>query len=500
MMEERIKNKNLTDKIKTAKDASLIIKNGMNIATSGFTPAGYPKAVPLALAQRVRETGEKLKINLITGASVGDELDGELSREGIINKRIPYQTHKDCRNSINSGDIKFLDMHLSHVAQFINYDFFGDIDVAIVEAIAITEEGYIIPSTSVGNTPTILQKAKKIIIEINISQPLELEGIHDIYVIENPPYRKPIPILQSSDRIGTSCIPIEINKLEAIVITDIKDNVRPFAPIDDFSTMMARHLIDFLEKEVKTGRLPENLLPLQSGVGSVANAVLIGLLDSRFVNLEFYTEVIQDSVLDLIDAGKVKIASGSSLTFSKSGLVRFYDNISKYKNKIILRPQEISNSPEVIRRLGVISLNTAIEVDIYGNVNSTNIMGSKMMNGIGGSGDFTRNAYISVFTTQSIAKNGDISAIVPMVAHHDHTEHDVQIIITEQGIADLRGLCPKERAKIIIENCTHPIYRDRLYDYYKRAIGKRNSQTPIILKEALSWHERFEEKGTMRLS
>ncbi len=70
-------------------------------------------------------------------------------------------------------------------------------------------------------------------------------------------------------------------------------------------------------------------------------------------------------------------------------------------------------------------------MDIYGNVNSTNIMGSKMMNGIGGSGDFTRNAYLSIFVTSSIAKNRDISCVVPMVSHVDHTEHDVQVIVTE---------------------------------------------------------------------
>lgn len=499
MIENRIRNKKLLSKITSAEEASLLIKDGMTIATSGFTPSGYPKKVPLALCNKIRKNNEKIKINLITGASVGDELDGEFSRLNIINKRFPYQTQKDCRNRINSGDIDFVDMHLSHVPQSISYGFLGDIDIGIIEAIAITEDGGIIPSTSVGISPTIAKNAKKIIVELNTNQPLELEGIHDIYIPNNPPNRLPIPIINTSDRIGTNYIEVDIDKIECIVLSNIVDNVRPFAESSEVSKKMADNLIEFIENEIKLGRIPKELLPLQSGVGSVANAVLKGLLDSEFNNIELYTEVIQDAVFDLIDAGKVKKASGTSITPSEEGLKRFYKNITKYKDKIILRPQEISNNPEVIRRLGIISLNTAIEVDIFGNVNSTNIMGKKMMNGIGGSGDFTRNAYISIFFTESIAKNGDISTIVPMVSHHDHTEHDVQVIITEQGVADLRGLSPKEKAKVIIENCANPIYKDILYDYFNKAIENEKSHTPILLNESLSFHDRFVKTGTMKV-
>lgn len=167
------------------------------------------------------------------------------------------------------------------------------------------------------------------------------------------------------------------------------------------------------------------------------------------------------------------------------------------RDKIILRPQEISNNPEVIRRLGVIAMNTAIEADIYGNVNSTHIMGSKMMNGIGGSGDFSRNGTITIFSTPSTAKGGKISSIVPMVSHVDHTEHEVMVLVTEQGYADLRGLSPKERAVKIIENCAHPDFRDELMDYYRRACDSSALHTPHILSEALSWHSRFLDTGSM---
>ena len=498
-MKDRIKGNHLIEKIVNPEEASRLIKIGMTIGTSGFTPSGYPKEVPLALSRRLDKYGEKLSITLITGASVGEELDGEFAKRGIITKRIPYQTNDHCRNSINNGDIDFIDIHLSQLSQYINYGFLGKMDLGIVEAIEISEEGYIIPSTSVGITPTIIDKAEELIVEINTSQPKELKGIHDIYKVNNPPNREHIPILKASDRIGMNFIPLNISKVKAIVITDKKDDVRPFATISENNLKMAELLIGFIDEEIRKKRLPKELLPIQSGVGSVANAVLSGFKNTDFENLNFYTEVIQDSMLDLIDCGKVNIASGTAITPSPKGLEKFYRDIDKYKEKIVLRPQEISNNPEVIRRLGVIALNTAIEADIYGNVNSTHIMGKKIMNGIGGSGDFARNSYISIFFTESTAKNGNISSIVPFVSHVDHTEHDVDIIITEEGLADLRGLSPKERALSIINNCSNRYYRPMLMDYYKMITNKSISHTPQILRNAFSWHEKFELEGTMRI-
>jgi succinyl-CoA:acetate CoA-transferase len=381
----------------------------------------------------------------------------------------------------------------------MSYGFLGNIDVAIVEAVGITETGGIIPSTSVGISPQALKLADRVIIEINTKQPIGLEGVHDIYMTKNPPNREPIPITHPKDRIGKPYMTVDFEKVVAVVPSDVLDKVRPLGAIDENSRKISRYIIEFLKKEVEAGRLPENLLPLQSGVGSVANAVLGGLVDSDFENLTCYTEVIQDSMLDLIDAGKVTVASGTSFTPSKEGLKRLIDGIDHYSKHCILRPMEISNHPEIARRLGVIAMNTAIEVDIYGHVNSTNIMGSRMMNGIGGSGDFTRNAYLSIFTTVSIAKDGDISSIVPMVSHVDHTEHDVDVIVTEQGLADLRGLSPIERADVIIKNCAHPLYKDKLRNYLDQAIEvSKYKHEPHILSEALAYHDGFLKNGSMK--
>lgn len=493
---ERIRNASIREKIMTAEEAALAIETGMTIATSGFTPAGHPKVVPRAIAKRVLEEGAPKKLNLYTGASVGDELDGELARAGAIHKRLPYQTQNDMRKGINAGEIHFLDMHLSSVADQVRNGFLGEIDFAIIEAVAITEEGHVIPSTSLGNTPVFVSCAKKVIIEINSSQPEALEGMHDVYEPVKPPHRQPIPILKSTDRIGTPYLSIDPDKIHGVVFSDIPDSVSPFRGTDEVSEKISQNLIAFLEREVAMGRLPENLLPLQSGVGAVANAVLGGLNQSAFKDLNMYSEVIQDSVLDLLDSGTLSMASASSLTLSPKGLEKLYQNLSFYKDKIIIRPQEISNNPEVIRRLGIISMNTAIEVDIFGHVNSTNIMGTKMMNGIGGSGDFTRNAYISIFSTPSTAKDGMISSIVPMVSHCDHTEHDVQIVITEQGVADLRGLSPKERAAQIIEKCAHPDYKEALWSYLDGY--KHGGHIAHDMEKALSWHIQFLKTGSMK--
>jgi succinyl-CoA:acetate CoA-transferase len=497
-IKDRVRNSALQAKITTAEAAAALIKPGMNLGVSGFTPAGYPKAVPLALAARMK--ADPFKVNLWTGASVGKELDGALSEVGGIARRLPYQTNDAVRKQINSGDICYTDLHLSHVAQMSRYGYLGgDVDVAIIEACAITAEGHIIPTTSLGNTASFVQSAKQVIIEVNVTQPLELEGMHDVYVPLDPPHRLPVPITKVDDRVGTPYIVCDPAKIVAIVPCDIPDFVRPLAAIDDDAKAMSAHLIEFFQSEIKLGRLPKNLLPLQSGVGSVANAVVCGLVDSPFSNLTVFTEVIQDGMFDLIDAGKLDFASGTSLTPSPEGLKRFYANIADYRKKILLRPQEIANSPETARRLGIIAMNTAIEFDIYGHVNSTHIMGSKMMNGIGGSGDFARNGKLTIFFSTSTAKKGDISSIVPMCSHVDHTEHDVDVFITELGVADIRGLCPKERAQVIIDKCVHPDYKPMLQDYFDRAkAATKNAHTPHIMEEALSWHSRFLKTGTMK--
>jgi succinyl-CoA:acetate CoA-transferase len=498
----RIKNAQLRSKIMSAEEAAKLIPNHANIGMSGFTGSGYPKQVPAALAKRIMDAhlmGDDFKVGLWTGASTAPELDGALAMVDAVDLRLPYQSDPISRKRINAGEMEYIDMHLSHVAQLVWFGFLGKLNTAVIEVAGIREDGSLIPSSSVGNNKTWIDLADQVILEVNSWQSPELEGMHDIYYgTELPPNRQPIPLVQVGDRIGEQYLRCDPNKVVAVVETDAPDRNSPFSPPDASSRAIAGHIMEFLEHEVKKGRLPANLLPLQSGVGNIANAVLDELSNSRFEGLTSYTEVLQDGMLKMIQEGKLDMVSATAFSLSPDALETLMADLPQYKSRIILRPQEISNHPEVIRRLGVIAMNGLIEADIFGNVNSTHIMGSGIMNGIGGSGDFARNAFLSIFMTPSTAKGGAISAIVPMVSHTDHTEHDVQVIVTEQGLADLRGLSPKQRAKVIIDRCAHPDFRPALKEYFRRGVHYApGKQTPHLLEDAFSWHLRYLQTGHM---
>jgi succinyl-CoA:acetate CoA-transferase len=503
MTSERVKSRKLASKVMSADEAAALIPAGANVGMSGFTGAGYPKAVPAALVARMaraRAGGDPFTVNVWTGASTAPELDGALAAADGIELRLPYQSDPVIRAKINSGQMDYVDVHLSQVAPMVWEGFFGPLDVALVEITGITEDGHLIPSSSVGNNKTWIDQAEKVILEVNAWQSDELEGMHDIYYgTALPPHRLPIPIAHPGDRIGVTHFTCRADKVVAVVETDSPDRNTRFKAPDAVSEQIANHVLDFLQHEVAKGRLPRNLLPLQSGVGNVANAVLAGLDEGPFSSLTAYTEVIQDGMLQLLRSGRLEIASATAFSLSPEATAVLNADLADYRSRIVLRPQEISNHPEVIRRLGCLALNSMIEADIYGNVNSTHVMGTRIQNGIGGSGDFARNAYISLFVTPSLARGGDISCLVPMVSHVDHTEHDVHVIATEQGLADLRGLAPRKRARQIIDNCVHPDFRPALEDYFDRAVAhSAGKHTPHLLDEALSWHRRYLDHGSMR--
>lgn len=495
MHASRIRLASLHDKIMSATQAARLIKDGMTIGMSGFGGAGDAKAVPLALIEQAKSM--PLKINLITGASLGGGLDGKMAEAGLLARRMPFQGDAVLRKAINEGRVMFIDQHLSEVVEQVRDGFLPTPDIAVVEAVSITEQGHIVPTSSVGNSASLALAAKQVIVELNLASNPHFEGLHDIYLPQDRPHRGPIPIRHSNERIGSQAIDIDPSRIAAIVICNSPEATVTMLPPDNDTQAIADHLVWFFEQEVEMGRLPRNLAPLQVGVGSIANAVMCGLINAPFNDLVQYSEVLQDSTFDLLDAGKLKFASGCSITLSGPCGERVFGNLEKYADRLVLRPQEISNHPEVIRRLGLIAINTALEFDLYGNVNSTHVCGTQMMNGIGGSGDFARNARLSIFVTKSIAKDGNISRVVPMVSHVDHTEHDVDILVTEHGLADLRGLAPRERARVIIDQCVHPDYRAALDDYFSAAC-LLGGHTPHDLSQALSWHVRLNKTGSMQ--
>lgn len=491
---------NSSFKFVTAEEAASYVNNGDIIGFSGFTPAGCPKEVPSAIARRAEAfhaEGKEFKIGVYTGASTGDSLDGALARADAILFRTPYQSNKDLRNALNSERAPYFDMHLSSIAPHLRFGFMPKPKFAVIEVCDFTEDGELIPTTGVGISPTIAHLADYIIIEWNHNHPKELRGFHDIFEPLDPPHRLPMTLLKPSDRMGVPFIKVDPAKILCVVETYRDDEVGGFTPTDEVTDKIGQNVADFLATEIKSGRIPEEFLPIQSGVGNIANAVMASLgANPEIPDFEMYTEVIQDSVIDLVRKGKIKFASGCSLTITTPVLKSIYEDLEFFRDKLVLRPQEMSNSPELARRLGLITINTALEADIFGNVNSTHVLGSKMMNGIGGSADFTRSAYISIFTTPSTAKKGNISAIVPMVSHVDQNEHSVNIIITEHGVADLRGKSPIQRAEEIIEKCVAPEYKQILRDYLALS-DTSTSHTPTDLHACFGMHTQFMKTGSM---
>ena len=304
--------------------------------------------------------------------------------------------------------------------------------------------------------------------------------IHDGYEIDDHPYRTPIMIMKASDRIGKPYVEVDADRIKGIIECNIPDEARAFKAPDAITTQIGNNVADFLLANLKSGKIPPTFLNLQSGVGSGANAVLGALGQCPDVpNFSIYTEVLQDAPVQLMREGRVLSASACSLTVTNECLQGIY-------------------SPEVIARIGVCSLNTAIEVDIYGHVNSTKICGTKMMNGIGGSADFTNNAYLSIFTCGSTTKGGAISSIVPFCSHIDHTSHFVDAVITEYGVADLRGKCAMEKAAELVK-VAHPDYRPLLLDYMKYA-AQNGGHTHHCLSAAFAMHDTYLRKGDMRLT
>ncbi len=457
----------------TAEEAAELIPHGATVAFSGFTAAGAAKAVPRALAGRARrlhEAGRPFQVRVLTGASTGPGIDDALAEADAISWRAPYQTSVPLRQRINDGRVAFVDMHLSHLPQAVLHGFFGPVDFAVIEATEVTPDGRVYLSNSVGASPTFLQAAGKVLIEVNRFHYRKVSDMADIVLPKPPPHTNALDLDHPLQRIGKTYARVDPEKVVGVIETVHPDELGDFTPPDPVSRAIAGHVVRFLLDEMAARRIPPEFLPLQVGVGNVANAVLAGLGDNPDVpDFLMYTEVFQAAAYDLMRRGRLRGASTCALMVLPFQVIEMVNDFDFFATRLVLRPQEISNNPAVVRQLGVIALNTALEVDLYGHVNSTHVLGQTMVNGIGGSGDFTRNAYLSLFVCPSLAKGGRISTVVPMCSHVDHNEHSVQVVVTEQGLADLRGLEPGRRAQVIIDRCAHPAYRDYLHRYVRAA-------------------------------
>lgn len=488
----------------TAAEAAALIQNDDTIAFSGFTPSGVPKATARAISARAvaeHEAGRPFKVGVITGASSSQSLEGDFAEAGAIKFRAPFSTNADFRRHTNMGEIDYEDMHLGHMAERLRRGFYGQIDWAVVEISALEclgDKCRVFLTSSDGIVPTALRLAKRVILELNTFHNPEVRRLHDEYECQEYPLRQPIPMTTIADRIGTEYITVDTAKIAGVVESCLPEESRTFSPPTGATAVIGHHVVDFFLNDIRAGRIPKTMFPIQSGVGVTGNAVMEAIAQCPGLpQVEVFGEVVQDAIINMMLEGKVSRASVAAMTVSNDCLHKVYDNIPFFAERLVLRPSELANSAELIRRFGVIAMNTALECDIYGNENSSHVCGSRLMNGIGGSCDYERNGSISIFYTPSTAKDGKISAIVPMCSHIDSTEHDVDVIITEQGIADLRGKGPERRAEEIINNCAHPDYRPLLREYQRIAA---KGHYPMSLRAAFAFHDTFMRKGDMRLT
>ncbi|WP_336328597.1 acetyl-CoA hydrolase/transferase C-terminal domain-containing protein [Halovenus sp. HT40] len=472
----------------SAEAAAEQIPDDATVVTSGFGSVGYPKAVPLAIA----DSDKQRSLTVITGGSVGEEIDTKLIESGDMTRRFPYLGTQTARDAANAGEIEFHDRNISQLADEVRSGQFGSIDVALVEAVAVGED-WLIPGPCLGQTPGYVEAADELIVEVNRSQPIDLRLIHDIYCPSLPPHREPIPLDSPIGRIGKEHISFDPDKLTAVVETDRRDSTYNFRDPTETDRTIAANLGAFLSDETDRNPALAESVRIQFGVGSLGNALSGTLADIDIGDSElvYYGEVIQDGILDLLDEGRLAGASATSLALTQEGQDRFIANIEEYSDDVVLRPSLISNGAELIERFGVIAVNSALEVDIYGHINSTHIDGTHVINGVGGSGDFNRNALVTVAALPSSARDGDISRVVPMVPHVDHTEHDIDVVVTEQGVADLRGRSPREKADELI-SVAHPSFRDKLCNYVERG-QQYGGHVPQALETSLSWPQRRQQ-------
>lgn len=487
MTENRIQCDKLKDKVMSAEKAAKFVESGMTIAFSGFA-TGFPKVVPIEISNLQHVNN----VTLLCGAALGPDIFGPIAESNVLSRFVGFQFDPFMRKAINSGRIAYVDCHLGLFADKIRKGDFGKLGVSVIECAKINPDGGIVPSVSVGIANVLIECSEKIILEVNSAVPAQIEGFHDVI---HPGAKAIESVLE---RVGEPVYRCDPDKIVAIVETDAQEPDWDFRDVNEIYDAIAGNMVDCLNSEIAKGRVdPE--FTLQVGVGGVANTVLTCLRKGGYKNLKMYTEVFADAALAYVEDGLFTEVSTTCFDLSLKGINKVFGDLDFYRKRIVLRPIEYTNGSPNILNMNVISMNTAVEIDIYGNVNSTHVMGSNMIYGVGGSNDFARNAKLTVFMTPSTAKNGAISAIVPMVTHVDNTEHDTDIVVTEYGYADLRGLSPKERAEKIIENCAHPDYRPQLRDYYKGAIERFGpSQTPHDLAHAYEMHHRYITTGSMK--
>lgn len=489
---ERIRHLPSLEKVLSAEEAASLVEDGMTIATSGNPLMGCPRAFFQALAQRVREKGG-IKIDLLCAGPLAAEVEDLLVEAGGLRSRIGAVGGPKLREAVNRGEVRFVEGKGGQLPLQVKRGWYGPVHLAVIEAVGLTKEGFIIPSTALYDSPEWVEAAREVIVEINVRRPLGLEGLHDVY--QRGGEAIPLTVDDPLKRIGLPYIPLDSRKIKAVVFSDLPEGPSREGGPDPLAEPISRHLGEFFQGEMAAGRLDRGLPPLELGVGDLAGNVMRALGSAGLGDFRFHLPSVTDPVFELLEAGRVRWVSAMALRLTPEVWGRFASGLERFKRQMVLRPVSVCNSPELIQRFGVVAINGCLEMDLQGQVNSSHVFGARILTGIAGSYDYSRNSLYSIFVAPSTTKEGKISTVVPLVSHVDHTEHEVDILVTEQGLADLRGLDPQARAREIIAKCAHPAFREALRKYLD---GAGKGHIPADLEGGFSFHSRLRRAGTMR--
>ncbi len=346
------------------------------------------------------------------------------------------------RKAVNEGRAEFIPIFLSEVTMLYKKDILKA-NVALIHVSPPDEHGFCSYGIDVGNIKTPAEKADVVIAQVNRKMP---RGLGDSF--------------------------IHVNKIDYIVEHDA--DLLELPQVDPNATPEMLGIFDTIGKYI--AGMIEDGSTLQMGIGAIPDSVLRYLKNKK--DLGIHTEMFSDGIVDLVESGiingeKKTLHPGKIIAGFVLGTRKSYDFLDN--NPIIeFHPQEYVNNPFIISRNDkMVAINSAIEVDLTGQVCSDSI-GTRFYSGIGGQVDFIRGAAHSnngkpIIALPSTTKNGDISRIVMTLkpgAGVVTSRGDVHYVVTEYGIADLFGKTIQERARALI-NISHPRFRDELTEFAK---------------------------------
>ena len=419
------------EKYVTASEAVKHIKDGDRVVIGHA--CGEPRALTGALCERAHNLKDVETIHMI---GVGESNYCKEEMEGHIRHNSLFVGNKNERLAVKDGRCDFTPRYFSKIpALFTN----GPLppDVALVQVSRPDAHGYVSFGVSVDYSMTAAKQAKLRIAQINQYMP----------------------------RCHGECF-MHLDEFDYLVEEDIPLIELPKSELTDVEKEIGRHCASLIQDGAT----------LQLGIGALPDAVLLSLKNKK--DLGIHSEMFSDGVVELVEAGvitnkKKTLHPGKLVATFIMGTRKLYDYIDDNPN-VYMAPADYTNNPYVIARNdNLVSINSCIEVDFMGQVSAESI-GPLQISGVGGQVDFVRGANmskggISIIAMTSTAKGGTVSKIVPSLeqgAAVTTGRNDVAYIVTEYGIADLRGKSLRERAKLLI-NIAHPDFREEFIEIWE---------------------------------